>query len=194
MLAVLHNTPFTDMNDSEAETQIQGYGAFALGGRALELLAHLIGAVTIDTDRVRRNIELSAITVTELADTMVRTEAMSFTEAHGIASVVARGVLAAGGTLAGDGFPMFEREFVRLRGGAPSLDADRFRTLLSPEHFVAVRTRFGGPAPAPMEAAFTRYDAEIVALNDAGFAVAARANAAALALDAAFARLLGMPR
>ena len=31
MLDVVHNTPFTDMNDSEGETQEMGYGAFASG-------------------------------------------------------------------------------------------------------------------------------------------------------------------
>ena len=69
---IMHNTPFTDMNDSEGESQGFGYGAFASGGRVLDLLAALVAQVTIDPDRVTDNIRRSCITMTELADTLVR--------------------------------------------------------------------------------------------------------------------------
>ena len=39
----LHNTPFTDINDSEAETHVQGYGAFDLGMRMLDAAARHAG-------------------------------------------------------------------------------------------------------------------------------------------------------
>ncbi|MGR3291833.1 MAG: argininosuccinate lyase, partial [Paracoccaceae bacterium] len=74
MVNTMHNTPFTDMNDSEGEVQQAGYGAFESGSRVLELLTAFIPAVSIRTDRVRENTDASCITVTELADTLVRDE------------------------------------------------------------------------------------------------------------------------
>src|SRR5690606_2600031 len=47
MLDVMHNTPFTDMNDSEGESQAMGYQAFDVAYRALDLFAALIGQVSI---------------------------------------------------------------------------------------------------------------------------------------------------
>ena len=74
-LAVLHNTPFTDVNDAEGEVQVAGYAAFDAGGRALRLLAGFIRAARVDEARVRRHIDESCITATELADSLVRAEA-----------------------------------------------------------------------------------------------------------------------
>src|SRR5690606_10360814 len=104
VLDIMHNTPFTDMNDSEGETQAFGYGAFASGGRVLELMVALYAAVEIDGARVAANIRRSCITVTELADTLVRDEGLSFRQAHEIAAHVARAVVASGGELGTDGF------------------------------------------------------------------------------------------
>jgi argininosuccinate lyase len=45
VLGVIHNTPFTDMNDSEGETQSMGYEAFRAASRVLDLLAAFVGAI-----------------------------------------------------------------------------------------------------------------------------------------------------
>jgi argininosuccinate lyase len=47
-LAVLHNTPFTDVNDAEGEVQVAGYAAFEAGSRALRLLAGFVRAARVD--------------------------------------------------------------------------------------------------------------------------------------------------
>src|SRR5690606_34185927 len=39
VINTMHNTPFTDMNDSEGEVQVAGYAAFQSGARVLDLLA-----------------------------------------------------------------------------------------------------------------------------------------------------------
>ena len=59
MIDVMHNTPFTDMNDSEGETQSMGYEAFASAGRVLDLFAALMAEIRIDGARVRENIRRS---------------------------------------------------------------------------------------------------------------------------------------
>ncbi len=157
VLDIMHNTPFTDMNDSEGETQAFGYGAFASGGRVLELMAALYGAVAVDGARVAANIRRSCITVTELADTLVRDEGLSFRQAHEIAAQVARAVVAQGGDLGSDGFAPFAAAFAAATGRAPALDAARFAEIVSPAYFVAIRERLGGPGPAAMAAALAGY-------------------------------------
>ncbi|WP_240233469.1 argininosuccinate lyase [Devosia lacusdianchii] len=160
MLTVMHNTPFTDMNDSEGETQSMGYQAFESAYRVLDLLAALVSQIRIDPARVMQNIRRSCITITELADSLVRREGLSFREGHEIAAAVAKSVVAKGGDLVSDGYGPFTEAFAKATGRASTLDATTFAELVSPEYFVSVRTRFGGPAPEPLAAAIASYRQE----------------------------------
>jgi len=153
----MHNTPFTDMNDSEGEVQAAGYAAFDSGVRALDLAAGLIGAISIQQTSVRANIDASCITVTELADTLVREDGLSFRQAHEIAGDTAKAVLAAGTTLSAGGFDPFKAAFAARTDRSSSLDAAAFDTAVSPENFVAVRDRFGGPSPRALDEALAVY-------------------------------------
>jgi argininosuccinate lyase len=162
VLDVMHNTPFTDMNDSEGETQQMGYEAFTSAGRVLDLLAAFIQAIRIDPARVAENIRRSCITITELADSLVRIEDLSFRQAHEIAASVARAVVAQGGGLEKDGFAPFLAAFGEATRREPSFDRAKFEELVSPQHFVAVRDRLGGPAPQPMGEALARYQRDVV--------------------------------
>lgn len=161
MLTIMHNTPFTDMNDSEGESQSFGYGAFESGGRVLDLLTALVPSLRVDAERVRQNIRRSCITVTELADSLVRIEGLSFREAHEIAAEVARAVVQIGGDVADDGYGTFERSFERCTGRRTSVDEASFVQIVSPETFVAVRDRYGGPAPRALSQALAGYEQEI---------------------------------
>lgn len=166
MLTVMHNTPFTDMNDSEGETQAMGYQAFASAYRVLDLLAALVQQIRIDPKRVRDNISRSCITITELADSLVRREGLSFREGHEIAASVARAVVAMGGDLVSDGFAPFTDAFEKATGRHSALDKASFAEIVSPEYFVSVRTRFGGPAPEPLNAAIAGYRRDAARLAD----------------------------
>ncbi|MEM9371191.1 MAG: argininosuccinate lyase, partial [Pseudomonadota bacterium] len=86
IVGTMHNTPFTDMNDSEGEVQQAGYAVFESGGRVLRLLTALIADCQIDGARVARTSDAACITITELADTLVRSEGVSFRQAHEIAA------------------------------------------------------------------------------------------------------------
>ncbi|MGV8938679.1 MAG: argininosuccinate lyase [Allorhizobium sp.] len=191
MLDVMHNTPFTDMNDSEGETQGMGYEAFASASRVLDLMASLISQISIDPDRVDQNIRRSCITITELADSLVRIEGLSFREAHEIAAATARSVVATKGDLPNDGYQPFVKAFEHSLGRAPSVDVEKFKEIVSPEHFVAVRNRFGGPAPEPMQAALSFYRGQLAAFDTDAEQAAARQTAAAAELQEKFTALTG---
>ena len=152
IINTMHNTPFTDMNDSEGEVQQAGFAAFDRGTRVLQLMAAFIPALRINADAVTRNINASCITVTELADTLVRDESISFRQAHEIAAKTSKAVIAKGQGLAAE-FDAFKDAFQTETGRGSKLDSKRFEQCVSAEYFVSVRSRFGGPAPEPLGAA-----------------------------------------
>jgi argininosuccinate lyase len=160
-LTVLHNTPFTDVNDAEGEVQVAGYAAFEAGGRALRLLAGFIRAARVDEARVRRHIDESCITATELADSLVRAEDISFRQAHEVVSRLVRGMLERGERFPTVPYAAFGEAFTQVVGRPPRLGEADLRRYTTPEHFVAVRTLPGGPAPGPLGASLGRYRSEL---------------------------------
>ena len=185
----MHNTPFTDMNDSEGEVQQAGYAAFDSGGRVLELLAAMLPACSINADRVRRTTEAACITITELADTLVRDEGLSFRQAHEIAAHTARAVIRDGIAL-GQGYAAFTAAFRAETGRDTALDPAAFETATAPETFVARRDRPGGPAPAALDRAFATYRESWAHLATGRQVRHTRLTEADTALGAAFDRLL----
>ena len=179
VLLTLHNTPFTDMNDAEGEVQAAGYEAFDSAERALILFEAFMAAIEIDEAKVRGHIAASCITITEVADSLVREEGVSFHQAHEVASALAQRMIAAGETLATLPMAAFTAAFAAAIGRAPAMDEDRFRVIGTPEYFVAVRTMFGGPAPAALAASLARYTADLAAVTGARMAHEARVAAAA---------------
>jgi argininosuccinate lyase len=162
-IETLHNTPFTDVNDAEGEVQVAGYAAFDAGSRALRLLAGLIRAARVDEARVRRHIDESCITATELADSLVRAEGISFRQAHAIVSRLVQGMLERGERFPTVPHRAFAEAFAAVAGRPPRLGEADLRRYTTPEHFVAVRTLPGGPAPGPLGASLARYPRELEA-------------------------------
>ncbi len=185
----MHNTPFTDMNDSEGEVQQAGYAAFESGARVLNLMAVMLPACSIRSDRVRANMDAACVTITELADTLVRDEGLSFRQAHEVAAKTARAVIARGSPL-GAGFDAFCAAFVDVAGRPASLSQTAFAGAVAPETFVARRDRPGGPAPAALAAALDAYGATTASLTARLSCRADRYRTADAALAAAFETML----
>ena len=180
----MHNTPFTDMNDSESEVQAGGYAAFEAGGRALALLDGLIAAVRVDGERVARHIDEGCITITELADSLVRVEDISFRQAHEVAATLARRVVDRGESLSTVPFDAVADAFAETIGRPPKLSEADFRRFVSPEHFIAVRERFGGPGPKALAASLAGYAKQLAGHATALAVFEERMAAAAAALTA----------
>jgi argininosuccinate lyase len=136
----VHNTPFGDINDSEDDLQPLAFTMFADAGRSLRLLAGLLRTADIDRARLAQRAAADFLTVTELADTLVRQEGMSFRQAH---AMVARAVQASGANDRASAIADV------LLGQNPSLRLSRAEIVeaLDPENFVRVRRVVGGPAP-----------------------------------------------
>ncbi|MEM1388818.1 MAG: argininosuccinate lyase [Pseudomonadota bacterium] len=184
----MHNTPFTDMNDSEGEVQQAGYGAFDSGQRMLKLMAAFLPACRINSARVSANTDAACITITELADTLVRDEALTFREAHEIAAATSRAVIASGVPLS-QGFDAFCDAFSARVGRDTHLDEAAFSAAVTLEGFIARRDRPGGPAPSALTDAFATYDAMHASLEDRLRSHGQRRTDAETARAAAFSEL-----
>jgi argininosuccinate lyase len=185
----MHNTPFTDMNDSEGEVQQVGYEAFESGRRVIDLLTAFLPACSINETNVRRNTDAACITITELADTLVREEGLTFRQAHEIAAKTARVVIAQSIPL-GDGFEAFTAAFGTEVGQGPAMGEPDFRRVTSAENFVAVRNCIGGPAPEALAQALSHYGEELNAIGAAQRVRVDRIHSAARRLDTAFTSIL----
>ena len=185
----MHNTPFTDMNDSEGEVQQAGYAAFESGGRVIELMTAFLPACSINSENVRRNTEAACVTITELADTLVRQDGLSFRQAHEVAAKTASAVIEDGVAL-GDGYLAFSNAFEAIVGQASSLDEAAFRTATAPETFVRLRDRVGGPAPISLLAALRNNEFDRSVLEKAQSVRKARLSDAETRLSTSFSELL----
>jgi argininosuccinate lyase len=86
----VHNTPFGDINDSEDDIQPLVFTMAASAQRALRLLSGVLADAEFQTSRMAEHAAADFLTVTELADTLVRAEGLSFRDAHHLVSAAVR--------------------------------------------------------------------------------------------------------
>jgi argininosuccinate lyase len=82
----VHNTPFGDINDSEDDIQPLVFTMTSSARRTLRLLAGILAEAEFQTGRMAEQAAADFLTVTELADTLVRSENLSFRSAHHLVS------------------------------------------------------------------------------------------------------------
>ena len=139
----LHNTPFADMNDGEDDLQPLVYTLFDDATRSLRLMTGLLDETEFKTDRMAAKAEASFLTVTELADTLVRATSMDFRTAH---EIVARGVKELAGDYDREKMAAAVERILATRTPKYHVDGALLRTALTASNFVAVRKIAGGPA------------------------------------------------
>jgi argininosuccinate lyase len=140
VLTCAHNTPFGDINDSEDDLQPLVFTMFTDAVRSLRLLSGAMGSAEIDQAEMARRAGKDFLTVTELADTLVRRENMSFRVAH---SLVGQVVRACGRD---DDPSTIARALLALHPDLKLAPAE-IEQALDPVHFVSIRNIVGGPAP-----------------------------------------------
>ena len=139
-----HNTPFGDINDVEDDLQPLIANTLRDATRSLSLFAAALSTATFNTETLRRRASEGFITVTELADILVRRDRLSFRSAHQIVARCVQLALEARGQLSYDLLQTVAREIIDR---PVSLTPDEVTKALDPENFVRVRGIFGGPAP-----------------------------------------------
>ena len=140
VLTCAHNTPFGDINDSEDDLQPLVFTMFEDALRSLHLLAGALRSATVDRAHLARRATKDFLTVTELADTLVRSEGLSFREAHGLVAATVR-------ECGDDDSAANIAKTLKKIQPALKLSIDEIEQALDPEHFIRIRTIVGGPAP-----------------------------------------------
>jgi len=139
----VHNTPFGDINDSEDDIQPLVFTMTASAQRALRLLAGVLSDCQFQTARMAEAADADFLTVTELADTLVRREGLSFRNAH---HLVSHAVKALSGNYSAEAMASMTVELAPLvTGRALGLSIDELLIALGPRNFVDSRTIPGGP-------------------------------------------------
>jgi argininosuccinate lyase len=113
--------------------------------RTLTLVGAALGSASFNVAGLERRASENWVTITELADTLVREHGLAFDTAHGIASRVVAARTADPQARIADVVARAARE---LAGVTIVYTDEQMAAILSPQHFVAVRTTLGGPAPA----------------------------------------------
>ncbi|HEX8289003.1 MAG TPA: argininosuccinate lyase [Pyrinomonadaceae bacterium] len=144
VITSVHNTPFGDINDVEDDLQPLIYSALRDANRSVALFAGTIQSATFNLDTLRRRASENFITVTELADTIVRSENLSFRIAH---KIVGTSVKAAHEHNSEITYEILQNAAKEVLGHELSMNAEDTKKALSAENFVNIRTIYGGTAP-----------------------------------------------
>jgi argininosuccinate lyase len=140
----VHNTPFGDINDVEDDFQPLVYSAMRDANRAVSLFAATMRAAKFNLETLRKRASENFITVTELADTIVRRENLPFRIAHKIVGNCVKTAYETGSEITHDVLQATAKEIL---GREISMTEEELAETLSAENFVRVRKIYGGPAP-----------------------------------------------
>ncbi len=144
VMTSVHNTPFGDINDVEDDLQPLIYNAMRDANRSVALFAGTLQSATFNLETLRRRASENFITVTELADTIVRREDLSFRISHKIVGNCVKAALAQNREITHEILQNVSKEVL---GREISMTETELAETLSPENFVAIRTIYGGTAP-----------------------------------------------
>jgi argininosuccinate lyase len=144
IVTTVHNTPFGDINDTEDDLQPLVAAMFRDATRMVTLVAAAMSEADFDVEKLASRAGVGGTTLTELADTLVRDHGLSFRSAHAIAVSLLKARtqnpnLALSTALA--------QSSATVLGRALDYTEADLQRILSPGHFVKVRTTYGGPAP-----------------------------------------------
>jgi argininosuccinate lyase len=141
----VHNTPFGDIVDTEDDLQPLVDRVFYDAARALTLVGAALATAEFDEVRLAARADEGGITLTELADTLVREHNLPFGTAHAIARKVSE---VRGSDPQARLAAVVASAALESIGRRLDYTDDRLAEILSPRHFVEIRQTLGGPAPS----------------------------------------------
>lgn len=167
VLQMVHNTPFGDIVDTEDDMQPYLWRAMDRLIGIYKLFGSLVVTMDVNKKKLLNRAENSFANVTELADTLVRSEGVSFRQAHSIVSKCINVLLAHGEeSLASLTWGLANTQSKLVTGKELIISEDDFYNALKPAFFVGIRTLLGGPAPATMKASLDRAKENALGFSD----------------------------
>ena len=145
IFTAVHNTPFGDINDTEDDLQPLAANMFRDANRMVALLVAAMREADFDVEKLASRAGDHGTTLTELADTLVRDHGLSFRNAHAIAALLLKARVEDPGTSLS---AALAKSSAAILGHALEYSEADLQRIMSPRHFVEVRTTHGGPAPS----------------------------------------------
>ncbi len=152
IITTVHNTPFGDIVDTEDDLQPLVASMFRDATRMVTLVAAAMRLADFDVDRLASRAGDHGTTLTELADTLVRDHGLPFRNAHAIAALLLKARTEDPDTALSEALA---KASSAILGHTLEYSEAGLQRILSPRHFVDVRTTYGGPAPAETSRAIT---------------------------------------
>ena len=113
-----------------------------------KLFGSLVLTMNVNKENLLERARNSFANVTELADTLVRSEKISFRQSHSIVSKCVRSLMESGEeSLVNLSWEITNEKSLEVTGKPLHISKKDFYNALKPEHFIHVRTLLGGPAP-----------------------------------------------
>lgn len=151
VLQMVHNTPFGDIVDTEDDMQPYLWRAMEKLSGIYKLFASVVLTMNVNKEKLLNRAKNSFANVTELADTLVRSEKISFRQSHQIVSSCVRTLLESNKeSLESLTWDLANEKCKEVTGKELTISKKDFYQSLKPEFFVEVRSLRGGPAPKTM--------------------------------------------
>ncbi len=150
LLSMLHNTPYGDIVDTEDDAQPFLWSACDTLSKCYALWGNVMGTLSVNREVLLERARNGFAAITELADTLVREEAIPFRKAHSVASRVARTLSAQGRSLTSLNAQEMAAMYQDVTGKPLHTPFATLTACLQPEHFVSIRNVPGGCGPKAM--------------------------------------------
>ncbi|MDN9012364.1 argininosuccinate lyase [Brevibacillus laterosporus] len=150
VLSMMHNTPFGDIVDTEDDMQPYAWKSLSILDNMYHLLIAVMTTMQINKEVLSARVKGSFATVTELADTLVRTDKLSFRTSHRIVSYAVQQAIKQKITADQITLHMVNEAAQHVIKREVVLTEAELAEALDPVHFVAIRSLPGGPAPREM--------------------------------------------
>lgn len=152
VLLMVHNTPFGDIVDTEDDMQPYIWKAMERLGGIYDLLTSVLLTMEVNKETLLKRAKESFANLTELADTIVRKDGLSFRQAHHVVSLIVKELMKNGkNSLDSVTLDLLNGQSRVVAGKESILTKEELKQCLSPEYFVKIRDLQGGPSPSRME-------------------------------------------
>ena len=151
VLQMIHNTPFGDIVDTEDDMQPFLWRAMDRLIGIYKLFGSLVITMNVNKENLLKRAQNSFANVTELADTLVRSENISFRQSHSIVSRCVRTLMEnSEESLTNLTWEIANEKSLEVTGKPLQISQNDFYHALQPDYFINVRKILGGPAPETM--------------------------------------------
>jgi len=153
VMTMVHNTPFGDIVDTEDDMQPFLWKAIDRLIGIYQLFGSVVLTMNVNKQKLLERAEGSFANVTELADTLVRSEGITFRQSHHIVSNCVKALVTAGKeSLMSLTWQLANDQALLILNKNLKISIEDFNATLRPQHFIGIRTIYGGPSAETMKA------------------------------------------